>query len=60
MQAELLAEIIEERIATKRDMKELETSLRHEIKLLEQRIVTKLGGLTVASIAIVAALMKVL
>ena len=45
-------------IALSRDIKELEISLRHEIKLLEQRIVIKLGGLIAASIAIVAALVK--
>ena len=60
VQAELLAEIIEERIATKRDLKELETSLQHEIRLLEQRVVIKLGALIAASIAIVATLVKLL
>ena len=58
VQAQAFAEIIEERLATKqdiellrRDMKELELRLKHDLTL-------RLGGMMVASIAVVAALVK--
>lgn len=45
--AEALAEIIDERLTTKQDLKEL-----------EYRLIIKLGAMIAASIAIVAALVK--
>ena len=60
VQAEAFAEILDERLATKqdiellrRDMKELELRLKHDLTL-------RLGTMTAASIAIVAALVKLL
>ena len=47
VQAETLAEIIEQNIATKRDLKELEF-----------RLIIKLGTIMAASIAIIVALVK--
>jgi len=59
-QAEALAEIVENRLATKqdieglrRDIKELEIRLRHDLTI-------RLGGMLVAGIAIVATLVKLL
>jgi len=59
-QAEALAEIVDERLATKTDihalrriMKELELHLKHDLTL-------RLGGMLAAAIAIVAALIKLL
>lgn len=59
-QEEALAEIINERLATKqdialvrRDLKELELRLKHDLTL-------RLGGMMAASIAIMAALVKLL
>ena len=59
-QAEALAEIVENRLATKqdieglkRDIKELEIRLRHDLPI-------RLGGMLVAGIAIVATLVKLL
>ena len=49
VQAEALAEVIDENIATKRDLKEL-----------EMRLTIRLGTLMAASIAIVATLVKLL
>ncbi len=46
-QAEALAEVIEQQIATKRDLKEM-----------EQRIIIKLGAMIAASIAITVSLIK--
>ncbi|MGQ0665104.1 MAG: DUF1640 domain-containing protein [Pseudomonadota bacterium] len=63
-QAEILAEeqvqLIDERLATKRDLKELETTLRSDIELLKRDMTIRLGGMLAASIAIGAALVKVL
>jgi len=74
-QAEVFAEeqarLIEDRLATKndlidleaalrRDMKELETSLKRDMKDLEYRIVIKLGALMAFAIGAVATLVKLL
>lgn len=53
IQAEAFAEIIEERLATKQDLKELELRLKRDLTL-------RLGGMMAASIAIVATLVKLL
>ena len=65
VQAEAIAEIIEDRLSTKQDLKELEVALKHDIldlkrdmKEMEQRIIIKLGAMMAASIAIMAALIK--
>ena len=49
IQVEIFAEIIDEQIATKRDLKEM-----------EMRITIRLGSMMAASIAIVAVLVKLL
>lgn len=46
-QAEALAEVIEQQIATKRDLKEM-----------EQRIIIKLGAMIAASMAITISILK--
>jgi hypothetical protein len=53
IRTQALAEIIEERLATKQDLKELELRLKHDLTL-------RLGGMLVAGIAIVATLVKLL
>ncbi|MBU0734630.1 MAG: CCDC90 family protein [Proteobacteria bacterium] len=53
VQAEAFAEIIEEKLATKRDLKEMELRLKHDLTL-------RLGAMLAASIAIVATLVKLL
>ena len=60
VQAEALAHIIDERLATKqdivalrRDLKELEIRLKHDLTL-------RLGGMMMAGIVIVATLVKLL
>lgn len=59
-QAETLAEeqagLIENNLATKRDIAEL----RRDMKELEHRLTIRLGGMLVTGIAIVAALVKLL
>ena len=53
VQAETLAEIIDEKLATKQDLKELELRLKHDLTL-------RLGTMMAAGIAIVAVLVKLL
>ena len=71
VQAEALAEIVEERLATKRDLKELEEAtkrnlnelgekLLNRINELEYKMTIRLGAMVAASIAVVAALVKLL
>jgi hypothetical protein len=60
IQAQALAEIIEERLATKQDLKELELRLKQDLKELELRLTLRLGAMLVAGIAIVATLVKLL
>ena len=65
--AESQAQLIESRLATKqdielvrRDMKELEASLKRDLKEMEMRLTIRMGILIAASIAIVATLVKLL
>jgi hypothetical protein len=71
VQAEALAEFIEEGVATKKDLKDTEVALRRDIKVLESdlkremkemelRLTLRMGAIISASIAIVAALVKLL
>ncbi|MCK4248504.1 MAG: hypothetical protein KAX15_01870 [Candidatus Omnitrophica bacterium] len=51
--AEAIAELVDEELATKRDLKELEMRLKHDLTL-------RLGTMMVAGITIVAVLVKLL
>jgi hypothetical protein len=46
--------------ATRHDLKELELTLKAEMQAMEYRMTIKLGGMMAASVAIVAALVKLL
>ncbi len=63
-QAETLAttqaELIDERLATKNDIKELEISQKRDIKELELRLIIKPGAMLTSGIIIVAILVKLL
>lgn len=56
IQAEALAEIIDEKLATKQDVRDL----RRDMKEMEMRMTIRLGAIQAAGIAIVAALVKLL
>ena len=43
----------------KRDMKEMDSGLRHEIELLRRDILIKLGGIVVAGVTVLAAMIGV-
>jgi hypothetical protein len=65
VQAEALKDIIDDRLATKDDIKETnlqiresEKNLRHEMKEMELRIVIRLGAMIAASIAIIVTFLK--
>jgi hypothetical protein len=60
-QAHAIADAIGEvNVATRRDIEELDKSLQLEMRLLEQRLVMKLGSLVAVTIGVVAALVKLL
>ena len=60
IQAETFAEILEERIATKQDLKELELALKHDLANIKSEIIKWVAGMLVAQAAIVATLVKLL
>jgi len=62
-QVEVIREIIEDKVATKRDvqelkrdMREMEARLETKIKELELRLTTRFGAMLAAAVAIIAAL----
>ncbi len=63
-QAEVLARsqamLIDEKLATKQDLKELEARLCRDMKELELRLTLRLGSMMVVAIGVVAALVKLL
>lgn len=62
VQAEALKEIIEDKLATKKDLKQLEDKLIYKMQELESRLSYKLtirfGGMLVAAVLILAAIIK--
>ena len=54
--AEAMAELVEDRLATKLDIE----NVRRDMKEMELRLVIRLGGMQAATVAIVAALVKLL
>jgi len=60
VQAETFAEILEERITTKQDLKELELALRHDLANIKSEIIKWVAGMLLAQAAIVATLVKLL
>ncbi len=53
VQAEALAGLVNEQLATKRDLNELEMRLKHDLTI-------RLGGMMITGIAIIATLVKIL
>ncbi len=64
VQAEAFAEIIEDRIASKQDIKDLELTMKQDLKLAlantRVEIIKWVAGMLVAQAAIVATLVKLL
>ena len=63
-QAEVLADfnttMIEEKLATKRDLQELVLATKRDLKELELRLTLRLGSMMVAAVGVVAVLTRVL
>ena len=63
-QAEALAKaisgMVEEQLATKRDLEELKVALKLDLKSLEYHLTMHLGAMLAASVAIITALVKLL
>jgi hypothetical protein len=55
---EVFNDVVEDRLATKRDLKELEDSLRRDLRELELRLTLKLGALIALAVGIVTTLLK--
>lgn len=60
VQAEAMAELVEERLATKRDLSELEEWIANRMNELEYRLTVRLGSMLVVAVSILAALVKLL
>ena len=60
VQAEAMAELVEERLATKRDLSELEERIANRMNELEYRLTVRLGSMLVVAVSILAALVKLL
>jgi hypothetical protein len=58
VQANVMREVIEDKLATKADLLAVKTELQQQMKELEYRLTIRLGGMMAASIALVAALVK--
>ncbi|MBI4829760.1 MAG: DUF1640 domain-containing protein [Nitrospinae bacterium] len=59
-QAEALAGIVEDNLATKRDLKELETALKAEMAATKVEMIKWVAGMLVAQAAVIAAMVKLL
>lgn len=60
VQAEAMAELVEERLATKRDLSALEERIANRMNELEYRLTVRLGSMLVVAVSILAALVKLL
>lgn len=60
VQAEALAEIVDERLATKQDLREQEQRLLSRMEQIEYKLTLRLGAMLVAAVGVVATLVKVL
>jgi hypothetical protein len=62
-EAEVLAEVLEvnlKELSTKADLQEAKLEIQQEMKMMEQRLIIKLGALLTLAIGIVAVLVKLL
>jgi hypothetical protein len=60
IQAEMLAEVVQGELATKRDLKEIETRLELKIETIKSETVKWVAGLLLAQAALIATLVKLL
>ena len=60
VQAEAMADLVEERLVTKRDLKDSEERISNRMSELEYRLTVRLGSMIVVAVSILAALVKLL
>jgi hypothetical protein len=60
VQAEALREIIEDKLATKKDLLDLEFRMDGKLREMEYRLTIRLGGMLAAAVAVLAVLIKIL
>lgn len=58
--AETQAELIDEQLATKRDLRELEERLTYRLEQLAYRLTLRLGSMLVVAVGVIATLVKLL
>ena len=56
--AEAMAGLVDSRLATKQDLKELELCTKQKLKELELNMIIKLGGIMVGGMSMLVVLMK--
>ena len=59
-QPDVLRAVVDENLATKRDLKALEVALRQEMALLRRDIIIWLGGIFIVSVTTLGVLIKAL
>lgn len=60
VQTQALREIVEDKLATKKDLSDIEARVDAKLRELEYRLVIRLGTMMAACVAVVAALVKLL
>lgn len=60
IQAEALAEIVDERLATKQDISELRRELKEMEERLTYKLTIRLGTMLVVAVGVIATLVKIL
>lgn len=57
-EAGAIAEIMDEKLATKKDLKKLKIELKHDIQEMGYKLVIRLGGMIVAGVAMLGLVSK--
>lgn len=58
VQAEALAEVIDDHLVTKKDLLDTESRLTHQLEKLSYKLAIRLGGMIIAGVLVLAAIIK--
>jgi hypothetical protein len=58
VQAEMMAETIEDKLATKKDLEQVKSELKRDIEASKNELLIKLGGMIVGSLGALVVLMR--
>ncbi len=58
VQADALVSLVEDRLATKKDLSEVETNLKRDMKEMELRMVIKMGAMILASVGLIIGFLR--